>query len=60
MASDRTGSGKTFAYSIPIIERLRENGAFNNYDRVRNPKFIVLCPTRELAVQVCQEISKLS
>ena len=47
----RTGTGKTLAFSLPIIERL-----LNENSRSRNPKCIVLAPTRELAKQVENEI----
>lgn len=43
----RTGSGKTAAFGIPIIERSEPTGL---------PQSIVLCPTRELATQVCSEL----
>jgi len=46
----RTGSGKTAAFSIPIIETCSPNGI---------PQAIVLCPTRELAVQVAEEMDWL-
>ena len=46
----RTGSGKTGAFGIPILERCSPKGT---------PQAIVLCPTRELAVQVAEEMESL-
>jgi ATP-dependent RNA helicase DeaD len=47
-----TGSGKTAAFGIPIIERL---------DPAKGPvQALVLCPTRELAVQVHAELARLA
>jgi superfamily II DNA/RNA helicase len=47
----RTGTGKTFAFGIPILERLgepaREPGA---------PRALVVVPTRELAIQVADDL----
>lgn len=48
----QTGTGKTAAYGIPIIEKAARG-------RGRNPYAIVLAPTRELAVQVAQELNKI-
>ena len=49
----RTGTGKTAAFLIPIIERL-------NYEKKpRDPRAIVLVPTRELAAQVIEEADRL-
>jgi superfamily II DNA/RNA helicase len=48
LAKSRTGSGKTLAFAIPMIERLDPTG--------RRPVGLVLVPTRELAVQVTDEI----
>src|SRR4030066_2594308 len=46
----QTGTGKTAAFGIPIAER---------YQNGRKPFAIVLEPTRELAVQVAQEVHKI-
>jgi len=45
----QTGTGKTAAFGIPIIERISP--------RERGVKAIILTPTRELAIQVAHEIS---
>ncbi len=50
----RTGTGKTAAFAIPILERL------SLVPRSPQPNAIVLVPTRELAVQVRDEIIKLA
>lgn len=44
-----TGTGKTAAFALPIIEIL-----INEYNlkRVKNPKALILAPTRELAIQI--------
>ncbi len=46
----QTGTGKTAAFGIPLIERA---------ERGKYPYAIVLVPTRELAVQVAQELNKI-
>ncbi|MGM9969501.1 MAG: DEAD/DEAH box helicase [Anaeroplasma sp.] len=48
----QTGTGKTFAYAIPIIEKM-------NY-KSKNIEALILCPTRELSIQVSNEIKKLT
>jgi ATP-dependent RNA helicase DeaD len=50
----RTGTGKTAAFAIPILEKLNEPA------RGHQPRALVLVPTRELAVQVRDEIERLS
>ena len=50
----QTGTGKTLAFAIPAIERI---------DRTQEqptPQVLILCPTRELAQQGCEEIKKLT
>ena len=47
----QTGTGKTFAYSIPVIEKLDVDS--------KNVLALILCPTRELSIQVSNEIGKL-
>ncbi len=47
----KTGTGKTAAFGIPIIERLDPN--------VRRVQGLILDPTRELAIQVAEHISRL-
>jgi len=55
VARDLTGSGKTFAFGLPTIEYLRKNRLLGS----RRTQAICLAPTRELAIQVTNEIAKL-
>ncbi|MFT5744279.1 MAG: superfamily II DNA/RNA helicase, partial [Paracoccaceae bacterium] len=45
----QTGTGKTAAFTMPMISMLRRGRA-----RARMPRSLVLCPTRELAAQVAE------
>jgi ATP-dependent RNA helicase DeaD len=54
MAQAQTGTGKTAAFAIPILEQL------DRTERSAAPRAIVLVPTRELAVQVRDEFVKLA
>jgi superfamily II DNA/RNA helicase len=47
----RTGTGKTFAFGIPILERLSETPRVES-----SPRSLVVVPTRELAIQVGDDI----
>src|SRR5690606_23027755 len=48
----KTRTGKTAAFSIPIVEKLPKGA--------RKPLALILCPTRELALQVAQELEALA
>eukprot|EP00250_Pteridium_aquilinum_P005217 c15347_g1_i1 orf=588-2879(+) len=51
----RTGTGKTLAFGIPIIQSLLEENERERRRFSRNPRVLVLAPTRELAMQVEKE-----
>jgi len=52
VGQSQTGSGKTAAFAIPAIERMDPKAA--------GPQVLILCPTRELAIQVSEEVHKLA
>ena len=52
LAQSPTGSGKTLAFALPIVQRLDPAEA--------RPAALVLVPTRELAVQVTEELECLA
>jgi len=53
-----TGTGKTAAFALPILERLAADRGVQPADGARAPMALVLVPTRELAVQVSEAIHK--
>lgn len=61
MACAATGSGKTAAYLVPVINILLEtgvNGGVSGY--CQKPEVVVMSPTRELAIQIYNEACKFS
>lgn len=56
LAGAQTGTGKTAAFALPLLERLYPNGALRNTGQPRKVRALVLTPTRELAVQVHDSI----
>jgi len=50
IAQAQTGSGKTAAFGLPIIERIDP--------KLRRVQALILCPTRELAIQVSEALHK--
>ena len=53
MGIAQTGTGKTFAYLLPLLKLYK-------FTPTNTPKIVVLVPTRELVVQVVDEIEKLT
>ncbi len=49
----QTGTGKTFAYLLPILRQLK-------YSEQKHPRVLIIVPTRELVIQIVGEITKLS
>jgi len=49
----QTGTGKTFAYLIPLLQELK-------FSKQKNPRLLILVPTRELVVQVVEQIELLA
>src|SRR4051795_1596551 len=52
VGQSQTGSGKTAAFAVPAVEKV-------DVDQ-RVTQVLILCPTRELAVQVSEEVHKLA
>ncbi len=52
IAKARTGTGKTAAFGLPLVQKIREDKG--------HPQALILAPTRELAMQVCREIESFS
>lgn len=53
IARSQTGTGKTVAFAIPAIEKI------DTYEKKTTIQVLILCPTRELAMQANEEIRKL-
>lgn len=61
MSCAQTGSGKTAAFLIPIIQLINQSEpSRHRYIRKASPTAVILAPTRELALQTFQEACKLS
>ncbi|XP_070288986.1 nucleolar RNA helicase 2 [Myotis yumanensis] len=58
IAQARTGTGKTFSFAIPLIEKLLAE--LHDRKRGRAPQVLVLTPTRELANQVSRDFSDIT
>lgn len=63
----RTGTGKTLAFGLPSMTRLvnilKENGTMDSRGQMRKGRLVsmvVLCPTRELARQVQEELAEVA
>ena len=52
LAQSPTGSGKTLAFGVPLVERLKDSDA--------RPSALVLAPTRELALQIVDDMRPIA
>nr|XP_057944806.1 nucleolar RNA helicase 2 [Doryrhamphus excisus] len=57
LAQARTGTGKTFSFAIPLVEKLQLDSVTRA--RGRPPKVLVMAPTRELAIQVAKDFKDI-
>jgi superfamily II DNA/RNA helicase len=57
LAQAKTGSGKTLAFLLPMIERALRPEA-SRLEHGKSPQFLILAPTRELALQIETELRK--
>jgi len=61
MCCAQTGSGKTAAFLLPILQNMLEEGIEPaSEDKTQTPQAIVLCPTRELVIQTCQHAKRFA
>lgn len=52
VALAQTGTGKTAAFGLPLLDRIQPGG--------RSPQALVLCPTRELCMQIARDLQNFS
>lgn len=52
IAKARTGTGKTAAFGLPLVQTIREDKGY--------PQALILTPTRELCMQVCKEVESFT
>ncbi|KAA0703620.1 putative ATP-dependent RNA helicase DDX4 [Triplophysa tibetana] len=61
MACAQTGSGKTAAFLLPILQQLMTDGvAASKFSEVQEPEAIIVAPTRELINQIYMEARKFA
>jgi len=58
MACAQTGSGKTAAFLLPVINYIVEKGIGSDTGSRQTPSALFICPTRELAIQIWEEAKK--
>jgi len=60
LVKSETGSGKTFAYLIPLLQKLYELSEAEPISRDKGAYAIIFAPTRELAIQIYESCLKLT
>ncbi len=58
VAAAQTGSGKTLAYGLPVLQAVLDSRA--NPRKRKGPLALILCPTRELALQVTEHLRSVA
>ncbi len=53
----QTGTGKTAAFALPILQQLSRKPGNRGNDGARGPRALILAPTRELAIQIAEEFA---
>ena len=58
----KTGTGKTLAFGIPLIERViaPKDSDWQTFEHKGTPQVLVVVPTRELCIQVAKDIDELA
>jgi len=55
-----TGSGKTLGYALPLLQIIKSEELFENFERrPKRPRVLILAPTRELVIQISAVIKQL-
>ncbi|CAL4066634.1 unnamed protein product, partial [Meganyctiphanes norvegica] len=61
MGCAQTGSGKTAAFLLPILQFVMENNCESHaFDETAHPTAVIVAPTRELGIQIHQEAKKFA
>ena len=60
IALAQTGTGKTAAFGLPLLQNVERSLQAQPNDGVATPRALVLCPTRELCLQIADDLTAYS